>query len=472
MILWRRFMGWATGLTHYIKNPTSPPERQPQKPFWGDSAFCEQSSPQFQALTWRLLSSYLVAMGAVVGISTVAIYHSVSSSLYQRLDRELFTLADAAAHNLPNILKTGTVTPERIPRLLDNDGDLDIPWQDLQQEQQSVEWFDANRRLLGKAGKQFPTHPPGENFQTWQQDKIRTLTVPVYAPAGAKPSLLGYVRVSESFEDEQEELKRLLIGMEWGGLIAIILIGSSGWWLTQRSLYPIEQSFCQLKQFTADASHELRSPLTAIRTAVEVMQSHPERVHPADVKKLETIASATQQMGNLVDDLLLLARTDTTAHLPGTAISIPLDELLEDLVLSLQPQAITKGVALTLSELPEIQVRGDAVQLRRLFVNLIENALHYTPVGGTVKVSSMELDSSHESALIQVQDTGIGIAPDHLPYIFDRFWRADQARSRREGGTGLGLAIAKAIAQIHGGKITVTSQVGVGSCFQVELPVV
>jgi hypothetical protein len=105
-----------------------------------------------------------------------------------------------------------------------------------------------------------------------------------------------------------------------------------------------------------------------------------------------------------------------------------------------------------------------------LFVNLLENALHYTPSGGTVRVSIAPIEASHDSVVIQVEDTGIGIAPEHLAYVFDRFWRADQARNRREGGSGLGLAIAQAIAQAHGGIITVTSQLGAGSRFQVELP--
>lgn len=462
MISWKRFMGWGIGSTQHFK---------------GSVAFHksrQDTAPQFRALAWRLLLSYVVAMGAVVGILIIAIYQFVTYSLYQRIDQGLMTLATAAAHNLPEILANRAEIQNRMPRILDGDGDLDIPWQDLRQGHQSIQWFDAKRQLLGQSGTNFPSHPPGIRFQTWYQDGFRTLTIPVYGPDTDKPKRAqGYVRVSESIVEEEEELNRLLAAMTWGGLIAVILIGGSGWWLTRRSLQPIEQSFRQLKQFTADASHELRSPLTAIRTAVDVMQSHPERIHPADVKKLELIGGATHQMSDLLEGLLLLARTDASidgAFAAKTGIVIPLEELLEDLVTCFHPQAATKGIALTIAEFPPVQVKGDATQLRRLFVNLLENALHYTPSGGTVRVSIAPIETSHDSVVIQIEDTGIGIAPEHLAHVFDRFWRTDQARNRREGGSGLGLAIAQAIAQAHGGMITVTSRLGAGSRFQVELP--
>jgi hypothetical protein len=241
-------------------------------------------------------------------------------------------------------------------------------------------------------------------------------------------------------------------------------------WLTRQAIKPIEQSFEQLKQFTADASHELRSPLTAIKTSVEVMQSHPERIHSADVKKVEDIASATNQMALLVEDLLLLARTDGSRSATAVDwVSVPLDELLEDLVDFLELQAEEKGITLKSDLAVGVFVKGDAGQLRRLFSNLLENALQYTSAGGTVTLSMTKFD---RGVTVSVEDTGIGIAPEDLRRVFDRFWRADKARNRREGGSGLGLAIALAIARRHGGEITVTSQVGAGSCFRVRLPAV
>ena len=115
----------------------------------------------------------------------------------------------------------------------------------------------------------------------------------------------------------------------------------------------------------------------------------------------------------------------------------------------------------------EVKVFGDRLQLTRLFSNLVQNALQYTPEGGIV---SVYIKKQNRLAIVNIRDTGIGISTEQLPHVFDRFWRADKARTRREGGTGLGLAIAQAIAQRHGGKIVVTSKVNVGSCFQVKIP--
>ncbi|MBD3887252.1 two-component sensor histidine kinase [Phormidium tenue FACHB-886] len=453
MTLLKRFTGWDIGLTQRSKSTS-----RKQLP--------EATSPQFRMLAWRLLLSYLGAMGAVLAISTFAVYQFVARSLHQQLDQHLIELADAAAHSLPAVMADQSALQARLPRTIDNDGDLDIPWQDLQGDHESIEWFDRNRRLLGRVGQQFPVHPPAPNFQTWQQDQLRSLTIPVYVQGS--PQLQGYVRVSESTLSEAAELNRLVLGMGWGGLLAVLLIGITGKWLTRRSLQPIEQNFQQLRQFTADASHELRSPLTVIKTAVEVMQSHPERIHPANEKKIASIASAAEQMSHLVEDLLLLARTGTAAD--TAKLRIPLDELLEDLVVALQPEATAKAIALKLSPLPQIPIQGDAAQLHRLFANLLENALQYTTAGGSVRVAAAT-GKGDRRVCIQVVDTGIGLSPEQLPLVFDRFWRADQARSHRAGGAGLGLAIAQTIVQAHGGEITVTSQLGKGSCFQVELPI-
>lgn len=259
------------------------------------------------------------------------------------------------------------------------------------------------------------------------------------------------------------------MGLGIGGVLGMVLISGTGWWLTSKALQPIEQSFQQLQQFTADASHELRSPLTAIKTTVEVIQSHPERIHPSDVKKIDIIEGATQQMTHLVEDLLLLARSDSAPiSLPKTAIPIPIDEILIDLIDTLQPQAKSQEITLEANLIDAVWVKGDAHQLQRLFGNLLENALQYTSNGGLVRVEIVKRD---DFVVIEVADTGIGIAPENLPFVFNRFWRAEKARSRRQGGSGLGLAIAQAITHAHGGEISVTSKVGVGSCFRVKLPV-
>jgi signal transduction histidine kinase len=465
MILSKLFTGLGIGLTKTSSNKSRFAVRKLIVPWgWGNIL----ANPQFRATSWRLLLSYLMAMMVVMGLLSVVVYHFFAYSLSQQLDRQLLTLADAAAHNLSAIQADRMAVHRKMPRILDNDGDLDIPWQDLRLYRQSVEWFDTGKQLLGKAGKQFPETPFLTNFHSWQQNDIRTLTIPVYS-SEKNQQLLGYVRVSASTMEVQTELNRLLMGLGFAGVLGMVLIGITGWWLTSKALQPIEQSFQQLQQFTADASHELRSPLTAIKTTVEVIQSHPERIHPSDVKKIAIIEGATQQMTQLVQDLLLLARSDSApVNLAKTTIAIPIDEILFDLIDTLQPQAESKEITLEADLIDAIWVKGDAHQLQRLFGNLLENALQYTSNGGLIRVKIVQWD---DFVVIEVTDTGIGIAPEHLSLVFNRFWRAEKARSRRQGGSGLGLAIVQAITRVHGGEISVRSKAGVGSCFRVKLPI-
>ena len=212
----------------------------------------------------------------------------------------------------------------------------------------------------------------------------------------------------------------------------------------------------------------MRSPLTAIKTSVDVILKHPERIHPKDAKKLAAIASATAQMTYLAEDLLLLARTDAGATTRAREwIPIPLNKVLQDLVELYEPSALAKGITLKSNLLADVSVVGDAAQINRLFSNLLENALQYTPSGGMVV---LYLARHNRSAIVSVKDTGVGIALEQQQFVFDRFWRADKARSHRQAGMGLGLAIATAIAKGHGGEINLTSQLGVGTCFRVRLP--
>lgn len=431
------------------------------------------SSSMFLALRWRLLLSYLGVMVSILGIFTLATYHFVTENLYRKLDRQLVNLAQAATHNLLAIDPDHPTLNSQIIRTIDDDGDLDIPWQDLREESQSIEWFDSQGFLLGRAGKRLPKSSRLKNvsslFKSIQENHVRSLTIPVYQSKNRKnKQLIGYTRVSDSTENLSEEIDQLVWSLQWSGGIAIVLSAVGGWWLTRQSVKPIEQSFQQLKQFTADASHELRSPLTAIKTSVEVIQSHPDRIHPADGKKIEAIASAAKQMTRLVEDLLWLARSDgTRVNPPVNSIVLSLDELLEDLVEIRVTQAQNKGIDLRSKISQEVWIKGDAFLLQRLFSNLLNNALEYTLSGGKIMV---ELVTIKGMAIVRIQDTGIGLTPEQAQLVFQRFWRADKARSRRSGGLGLGLSIAQTIARQHNGEITVNSQLDRGSCFQVRLP--
>jgi hypothetical protein len=427
-------------------------------------------------LRWRLLLSYLVVMLAILSISILAVYEFAYHSIYDQFEHRLEVLAQAASHSLIDIkAQYRPEQPQNNPnqildadlgRQLDFDGDLDIPWQKLREPRQGVEWFDAQGQLVGNAGTLLSDVPPHPGWQTLQNGRVRATTLSVYE----QTHLEGYIRTSEDTTEVENLLNRFRWGLWLGGSVVLGVTGLGGIWLTRQSLKPIERSLQQLQQFTADASHELRSPLAAIKTSAEVMQYYPERIHPQEMKKVVGIVNATNQMTRLVDNLMLLARMDADAIAQTQEWkTITLDRLLYEAIEPLQAQAQAKNIDLQLYLLPDVAVRGVPEQINRLFTNLLENALHYTSEGGQVILSMKKLD---RIVAIAISDTGIGIAPEDLQFVFDRFWRADRARSRRVGGTGLGLAIAQTITQQHRGEITVSSQLGVGCCFRVHLPII
>ena len=424
----------------------------------------------FQGLRARLLLSYLAVMATILSVFGTGVYVFFSRNLFTQLDKKLVTLAQSGTIYFTSIRDGGTQYLNQRE---------EVPWRDIfNRDQQSLEWFDEDGNLIARKGKiQLNAPPkPGTIFLNRESNaaQIRTHTTSVALRKSSEsgPStIIGYVRASQSIREIEAARKQLLLVLIIGGLLTLILIGLGGSWLTQKAIEPIEASFKKLKQFTADASHELRSPLTAIKASVDVMRSHPERIHPKDGKKLAAISGATLQMSHTLEDLLFLARNDGAISVTGTdrqLTQISLNKILQNCFVLLEPLANEKKITFEAELEPQIDVLGDQAQLSRLFSNLLENALQYTPESGTV---SLKLSKQNRNALIRVRDTGIGIPPEDIAQVFDRFWRANKARSRREGGTGLGLAIAQTIAKRHGGKISVTSEVDVGSCFKVRLPI-
>ena len=229
----------------------------------------------------------------------------------------------------------------------------------------------------------------------------------------------------------------------------------------------LETSFAGLRRFTADASHELKTPLTVLRADIERVMSSPA-VADDQLPPLEEALAETARMADLVDSLLTLARADE-GRFDIHREPIALAALVEDVAETAMILGEEAGVKVEIERVDAMQFDGDPIRLRQLFLNLVTNAVKYTPRGGTVNIA---LENRDDHAAFVVQDTGVGIAAADLPYIFDRFWRADRVRSRssERGGVGLGLAIAQWIAHAHGGFIAVGSRLGRGSTFTVSLP--
>ncbi|MEM1159098.1 MAG: HAMP domain-containing sensor histidine kinase [Verrucomicrobiota bacterium] len=226
----------------------------------------------------------------------------------------------------------------------------------------------------------------------------------------------------------------------------------------------LEQLLKQQVQFTADASHDLRTPIAAILADCQFSLKKP-RTTERYLETIEVCHESAQHMRMLVDQLGLLARFDAdTSEL--TSETVELSEEIKTICHVLQPVADDMGIYLG-SDLSEAHCKGDRLRLRQVWFNLLNNALCYTEQGGHVKVRT---GRENGTVWLEVADNGIGIPPEVQPHVFDRFYRVDESRSVKTGGTGLGLAICKTIVEAHGGNISVQSEVGKGSCFRVELP--
>ena len=236
--------------------------------------------------------------------------------------------------------------------------------------------------------------------------------------------------------------------------------------LTLNSLFDrIQASYDQMRQFTSDAAHELRSPIAALRTQSEVALRSTRSVEEYQ-RVVRVTLEEVGYMGDLVDQLLLLSRHDA-GYQSGYFEFLPVDKLLLDVIDRARPVIEERGQTLVVSKFPLWSVKGDDIWLSQLFWNLLDNASKYTLPGGEIHITA---GMDEDEWWCSIRDTGVGIAPAHLPRIFDRFYRVDSSRTRNTGGTGLGLAICKSIVEAHRGRIHVESVVNEGTVFTVHLP--
>lgn len=273
-----------------------------------------------------------------------------------------------------------------------------------------------------------------------------------------------YVAVVVGDRVELESRYASLIGVFLGAAFgAVLLIAAGGGFLVRLSTAPIVRSMDQMRRFMADAAHELRTPVTLLRTRAEVAMGQ-ERVAERDAETLRAVGREAERLGAIVGDLLTLARADAGER-PAAAKRVYLDDEAAGAVESIRPLAERAAVTLEVGSFEEAPVTGDPVLLRRLLVILLENAVKFTPTGGRVL---LDIAAENGQRSVVITDTGIGIPSEDLPRVFERFYRGETARATE--GAGLGLAIARWIADMHGARIDIRSAPGQGTRVEVSFP--
>lgn len=286
----------------------------------------------------------------------------------------------------------------------------------------------------------------------------------LHAERFAAPSATRYVAVAVAERPNLREQYAGLIGIfGTAALAALILVAAGGFFLARQSTVPVERAMEQMQRFMADAAHELRTPVTILRTRAEIALSH-SRDPESDAATFRAIEHEADRLGGIVGDLLTLARADAGERkvVPG---ALYLDDVASQAVSSARALAEHKGVALVVGSFDEAQTAGDAELIERLILIVLDNAIKYTPAGGQVRLDVIAQDGKRS---VVVSDTGIGIPPDQVPRIFERFYRGENARSHAEG-SGLGLPIARWIADLHGARLAVASDPN-GTRVEIDFP--
>lgn len=453
----------------------------------------------------RLALWYLLTMAAILVLLLSFLYWQVQRSLLAQVDETLrltatqaLTTVDVAGDALSFQAVTDSPVRQRVSDdfaiyLLDADGAV---WD-----------------TLGQYAEFAPLAPrPGWRTVIYDGEPWRVFTEAVPMERGGH-SREGWIQVAQELDVMTETLTSLRYQILWGIPLALFLAGLGGFFLARRALRPIkritqtaqtinagdlsrridyegpadevgrlaatfnkmldrlESAFERERRFTGDAAHELRTPLTAMKGRVEVTLSRPRAVAEY-TETLQEIGSQVERLIHLSNDLLFMARLDQGRQQTIRREAVSLADLLPAVIDQVQPLARRKDIGLD-QEIPAaVAVEGDLDLLIRLFLNLLDNAIKYTPAGGRVAV---RVKASGEEAVVAVSDSGPGIPTEHLPHLFERFYRVEGDRARYleedgQGGAGLGLAIAAEIVRVHGGRIEVESTMGEGTTFTVRLP--
>ncbi|WP_017651123.1 sensor histidine kinase [Fortiea contorta] len=475
----------------------------------------------FLATRRRLAIWYTAVTAVLLLLFASGVYLYVRSTLIERIDDTLNHVVEV----VERCLTTSRCASTLVIDPLNSDTDklrlnLEASFGDrtdtVEDDHIDLEWFSPTGELLWStlsAPLNIPIHAnrTGETVRVgkqegaiWEDSRLLLRQITQRVQLGRQ--VLGYLRVSHPWFEVTKPSHQLIFDLALGTGLMLLSVAASGWFLSGKAMEPVYDSYQRLKQFTADASHELRSPITLIQTNVQVALADLELAETETTtflnyrQQLKLMERLTQRLAKLVNDLLFLARQDSGISQNKFA-PCPLDALLMEVLEEQQLLAAEKKIIFALNLIapaisetnPELlenwfTLMGNWDQLIRLFTNLISNAVQYTPADGKISVEITRLEGinrvsglRHGTAQLQVKvsDTGIGIPAEALPRLFDRFYRVDPARPHSTGntakdsttGSGLGLAIARAVVEHHHGLIQVESTIGKGTTFTVTLPI-
>ena len=418
----------------------------------------------FRGALVRLAAQYFVLLVLILGFFDLIVYVTVSQSLQAKADSDLKHAVSQAAKE---VVATDTVSVNAQGLLDPSVADtffrvLNNKDQEVTQPQPALKKLFNSPNLTdpiaaAKAGQSADTRVSNGT------DLYMVHTSAVVNPKSKK--VVGVMQVAQPISWVGDSLSGLVRQLVLASAIGIMLGALASLLMATRSLRPISRAFQRQREFVADASHELRTPLTLIRTNVDAWL---RRSNGQTRTYAQSIVQEVEQLNRIVGDLTTLALADAR-QLRLDPRPVELNEVVRGLITQATPLADERGVQLRPDLNGGVRVDADLVRVRQLLLILIDNALAHTPTGGEVSVGVVRQNGR---AYVTVTDTGEGIPTSDLPHIFERFYRADKARTRENGGSGLGLAIAKWIVDAHKGEIAVTSAEGRGTEVAISLPAI
>lgn len=430
--------------------------------------------PLFQATQRRLAIWYTLITGLLLLIFATGFFLYVRGTLIERVDDTLSHVVEVVSRSL--IIRPNAVDPINWPVSFDSNP---LATAAIEEDHIDLEGFNAAGELAWSTFDdvlEIPLRP--------SRNPVTIITNPLAPPESRhwlrqitvtlrqKNQVIGYLRVSHPWFEVTRPSQELLVDLGLGLGTMVGLVAASGWFLSRLAMEPIGESYAYLKQFTADASHELRNPIALIQTNVQVALADPQP--DRQTEQLQAIERITRRLGRLVDDLLFLARQDS-GIVPLRLQACALDGIVMKVIAEQEIMAQARHITLEL-EIEDTEaltpnpdddpfaLQADEDQLLRLFTNVISNAIAHSPQSGQIHI---QLRQDSPAYVVTIQDQGPGIPTEVLPRIFDRFFRLEPTQLE---GTGLGLAIAQAIVQNHQGKIQVQSGINQGTTFTISLP--